>query len=182
MNKKIIFLPTNIPERKWIIKYSIDSNILNKILNHFQNPRYIEYNGKYGPCGLSYYYKHYEWVSFTYREIWSPLMDIPDYNKDNLPKIPLESTDIYDCIYKLHDMFPQFTEYWYEIGGTKEEYLEDYFKNCKSYEILVVSVINTDLIKSDENYITSVKHVVSYLDDGEIKNVIFDKELHKIVD
>jgi hypothetical protein len=29
---------------------------------------------------------------------------------------------------------------------------------------------------------TSVKSVVSYLDDGEIKNVIFDKELHKIVD
>lgn len=32
------------------------------------------------------------------------------------------------------------------------------------------------------NDTTSVKSVVSYLDNGEIKNVIFDKNLHKIVD
>ena len=133
MTKKIKFLPTNLPERKWLIKYSINANKFNVILYHFQHPRLVSDNKtnklKYGPCGLSYEYQNYEWYKdYEVGEIWTPLMRIPDYNKQHAPNIQLESTDIYDCIYKLHDMFPQFTEYWDDIGGTKEEYLEDYLK------------------------------------------------------
>lgn len=206
MNKKIKFLPTNIPERKWLIKEGVGDETLNSIIKNFKYAG-VNFNIKtkdkeYVPFNLSDEYKFYlsgeyklytnvrsalmsktdyyflskenrcltwlnEWNS------WSPQMFIPDYNKENAPNIPLESTDIYDCIYKLHDMFPQFTEYWDVIGVSKEEYLEDYLKNCESYEILVITAINDT---------TSVKSVVSYLDNGEIKNVVFDKKLHKIVD
>jgi hypothetical protein len=204
VSKKIKFLPTNIPERKWIIKEGVGERTLNSIIKNF---KYAGVNSntkgiKYVPFNLSDDYQFYlsgEYKLYTNRRSallsksdyfflskenrwlawsnewnsWSPQMFIPDYNKQHAPNIQLESTDIYDCIYKLHDMFPQFTEYWDAIGGTKEEYLEDYLKNCESYEILVITAINDT---------TSVKSVVSYLDNGEIKNVVFDKKLHKIVD
>jgi len=38
------------------------------------------------------------------------------------------------------------------------------------------------IINGAINDTTSVKSVVSYLDNCEIKNVVFDKKLHKIVD
>lgn len=204
MTKKIKFLPTNIPERKWLIKEGVGDRTLNSIIKNF---KYAGVNSntkgiKYVPFNLSDDYQFYlsgeyklytnvrsallsktdyfflskynTWLVWSNEwNSWSPKMFIPDYNKRHAPNIPLESTDIYDCIYKLHDMFPQFTEYWDVIGETKEEYLEDYLKNCESYEILVITAINDT---------TSVKSVVSYLDNGEIKNVVFDNKLHKIVD
>lgn len=204
MTKKIKFLPTNLPERKWLIKEGVGEGTLNSIIKNFKyagvksNTKGIEYvpfnlsgeyqfylSGEYKlytnkrSCLMSkseYYIqsKHNTWLVWSNEwNSWSPQMFIRDYNKRHAPTIPLESTDIYDCIYKLHDKFPQFTEYWDVVGVTKEEYLEDYLKNCKSYEILVVTAINDT---------TSIKSVVSYLDNGEIKNVVFDKKLHKIVD
>lgn len=202
MTKKIKFLPTNLPERKWLIKEGVGT--LNSIIKNFKyagvksNTKGIEYvpfnlsgeyqfylSGEYKlytnkrSCLMSkseYYIqsKHNTWLAWSNElNSWYPEIFIPYYNKQDAPNIPLESTDIYDCIYKLHDMFPQFIEYWDVIGVSKEEYLEDYLKNCESYEILVVTAINDT---------TSIKSVVSYLDNEEIKNVVFDKKLHKIVD
>lgn len=54
-------------------------------------------------------------------------------------------------------------------------------KKCESYEVLGVTAITTDLVKGNENYKIPVKSVVSYLDNGEIKNVVFDKKLHRII-
>ena len=64
--------------------------------------------------------KENRWLAWSNEwNSWYPQMFIPDYNKQDAPTILLESTDIYDCIYKLHDMFPQFTEYWDSIGEYK---------------------------------------------------------------
>jgi hypothetical protein len=112
---------------------------------------------------------------------WDPIMFVPDYNKQDAPRMVLESTSVLDCIYKLHDTFPQFTEYWDVVGVTKEEYWEEILEKCESYEILGVTAVTTDLVKGNENYKIPVKSVVSYLVDGEIKNVVFDKKLHRII-
>jgi hypothetical protein len=184
MNKKIKFLPTNVQECRWRIKNFISTKDLNLLIKHFQCPRLIsDETGdcKYVPFGLSNEFKNGGYRDDYIDGTWMPMMFVPDYNKQYATKIPLESTDIYDCIYKLHDMFPQFTEYWDVVGVTKEEYWEEILEKCESYEILGVTSITTDLVKGNENYKIPVNSVVSYLVDGEIKSVVFDKKLHRII-
>ncbi len=204
MSKKIKFLPTNIPEYKWKIREGVGDGTLNTVIRNFQRAG-VKFNKEtnapyYVPFSLSEDYQLYikedysvlEQVEYNVRAkisdprligtrmsltSWIPLMFIPDYNKEDAPRILLESINIYDCIYKLHDMFPQFTEYWDVIGVTKEEYLEEILEKCESYEVLGVTAITSN----DKNYKIPVKSVVSYLDNGEIKNVVFDKKLHRIV-
>lgn len=182
---KIKFLPTDVQEYKWRLRSPINKDDLNLLINHFKSSRLIsdeETDGcKYVPYGLS---NQFYWGGYTKgfcHNAWQPLMLIQDYNKQVDSKIVVESADIKDCVYKLHDMFPQFTEYWDVVGVPEEEYLEELLDKCESFEILGTTAINTDLVKGNENYTIPVKSVVSYLDNGEIKNVVFDKNLHKIV-
>lgn len=209
MSKNIKFLPTNIPEYKWRIKDGIGDGILNVVINNFRRAG-VKFNREtdtqeYVPFSLSDEYPlsmktdNYsvlEQIEYNFQariseprlvelreslSSWGPIMFVPDYNKQDVPRIVLKSTSVRDCIYKLHDMFPQFTEYWDIVGATKEEYWEEILEKCESYEILGVTAINADLVKGNENYTTPIKSVVSYLDDGEIKNVVFDKKLHRII-
>lgn len=209
MNKKIKFLPTNIPEYNWRIKWGVGDETLNAIIRNFQRAG-VKFNKEtntqeYVPFSLSDEYPlsmkednysvleqveyNFEAKITDYRLVgsrmpissWGPIVFVPDYNKQGVPRIVLESTDIRDCIYKLHDMFPQFTEYWDVVGVTKEEYLEELLEKCESYEVLGVTSITTDLVKGNKNYKIPVNSVVSYLVDGEIKSVVFDKKLHRII-
>lgn len=209
MNKKIKFLPTNIPEYKWRIREGIGNGILNVVINNFKRAG-VKFNKEtntqvYVPFSLSDgyplsmkedNYSVLEQIEYNFnariseprlmvlRETlssWSPQMFIPDYNKQDAPRMVLKSTSVRDCIYKLHDMFPQFTEYWDVVGVTKEEYWEEILEKCESYEILGVTAVTTDLVKGNKNYKIPVNSVVSYLVDGEIKSVVFDKKLHRII-
>jgi hypothetical protein len=209
MNKKIKFLPTNIPEYKWRIREGIGNGILNVVINNFKRAG-VKFNKEpntqeYVPFSLSddYLlsmkednYSVLEQVKYKFEakitdsrlvgsrmslSSWSPLMSVPDYNKQDASRLFLKSTDIRDCIYKLHDMFPQFTEYWDIIGVSKEEYWKEILEKCESYEILGVTAVTTDLVKGNKNYKIPVNSVVSYLVDGEIKSVVFDKKLHRII-
>lgn len=208
MNKKIKFLPTNIPEYNWRIKWGVDDGTLNVIIRNFQRTG-IKFNKEtntqeYVPFSLSDEYQLsikedysvLEQIEYNFQarisdsrldrlrkslSSWGPIMFVPDYNKQGVPRIVLESTSIRDCICKLQGMFPQFTEYWDVIGVTKEEYLEEILEKCESYEVLGVTAVTTDLVKGNKNYKIPVKSVVSYLVGGEIKNVVFDKKLHRII-
>jgi hypothetical protein len=208
MSKKIKFLPTNIPEYRWRIREGIGNETLNAIIRNFKRAG-VKFNKEtnaqeYVPFSLSDEYQLYikedysvlEQVEYNFEakitdsrlvgsrmslSSWSPLMSVPDYNKQDASRLFLKSTDIRDCIYKLHDMFPQFTEYWDVIGGTKEEYWRELLEKCESYEVLGVTAVTTDLVKGNKNYKIPVKSVVSYLVDGEIKSVVFDKKLHRII-
>jgi hypothetical protein len=208
MSKKIKFLPTNIPEYRWRIREGIGNETLNSIIRNFQRAG-VKFNKEtntqeYVPFSLSDDYQLYikedysvlEQIEYNFQarisdsrlvgsrmslSSWSPLMSVPDYNKQDVSRLFLKSTDIRDCIYKLHDMFPQFTEYWDVVGVTKEEYWEELLEKCESYEVLGVTAVTTDLVKGNKNYKIPVKSVVSYLVDGEIKSVVFDKKLHRII-
>lgn len=209
MSKKIKFLHTNISEYKWRIKRSVGDEILDVIIRNFARAG-VKFNREtdtqeYVPFSLSDEYPlsmktdNYsvlEQIEYNFQArisepllvelresliSWGPIMFVPDYNKQDAPRMVLESTSVRDCIYKLHDMFPQFTEYWDIVGVTKEEYWEEILEKCESYEILGITAINADLVKGNKNYKIPVKSVVSYLDDGEIKNVVFDKKLHRII-
>lgn len=210
MSKKIKFLPnTNISEYKWRIRGGIGDEILDVIIRNFARAG-VKLNKEtntqeYVPFSLSddYLlsmkadnYSVLEQVEYNFEvkitgsrlvgprmslSSWSPLMFVPDYNNQDASRLILESTNIRDCIYKLHDMFPQFTEYWDIVGVTKEEYWEELLEKCESYEILGVTAVTTDLVIGNKNHTTPTKSVVSYLDDGEIKSVVFDKKLHRII-